>query len=396
MRQLKKSAAEPLVEELRGPELEELENPFRRESDPLAPGALGRRLTGFGDAGVELTRETAADALGFEKSEKSLGLGLLYFGAALAFYAATLASAYLFENPAIRFAASIINGLAIGILFIAGHDACHGALTPYDSVNRWIARISFLPSLHTYSAWVYSHNILHHGWTNLKSRDPVYAPKSRDEYDALTPLEKLKERIYRSFAGVGFLYLDTIWLQYEFLPDKRTRNAISRYGNFGFDRVFVLSFLILHILGVILLTDTAQRAAVSLALGLVAPFLVWNWLMGFVTYLHHTHPAIRWFDTVREWSFVESQVEGSAHVIFPAALDFALLRIMQHTAHHICPEIPLYRLRGYQKALDRYAVNYKLTWKNAMTVFRTCKLYDYAGHQWVPFKAVRANGPKIG
>src|SRR5262249_24761603 len=40
----------------------------------------------------------------------------------------------------------LLNGILIGVLFIVGHDACHGILTPHRWLNRLLGRLCLLPS----------------------------------------------------------------------------------------------------------------------------------------------------------------------------------------------------------------------------------------------------------
>ena len=81
----------------------------------------------------------------------------------------------------------ILAGHAIAILFVAGHDACHQALTPHQWLNRWIGRLVFIPSLHCASLWILSHNRIHHAWTCLRGRDYVWEPMSPADFAAASP-----------------------------------------------------------------------------------------------------------------------------------------------------------------------------------------------------------------
>jgi fatty acid desaturase len=69
--------------------------------------------------------------------------------------------------------------LAIVRLFIIGHDACHGSLTDHAALNKLLGRIAFLPSLTPYSLWRVGHNVVHHGFNNLKGRDFVWSRSTR-------------------------------------------------------------------------------------------------------------------------------------------------------------------------------------------------------------------------
>ena len=95
--------------------------------------------------------------------------------------------------------------------------------------------------------------------------------------------------------------------------------------------------------------------------------------MGFVIYVQHTHPEVAWFDKRDEWQKRLGFITTTVNVVVPK-------RMCQ----------PLYRLRAAQEALKnavpQLARVYVLTWKRYWATVRTCKLYDYANHQWMDFK----------
>ncbi len=111
----------------------------------------------------------------------AIGLMLLDF----AVWALLLAGTVMLEATWAKLLCGLAAGFVIGRLFILGHDACHQSLTPHRTLNKWIGRIAFLPSLTPYSLWDVGHNVVHHGYTNLKGFDFVWAPLTQQEYQAL-------------------------------------------------------------------------------------------------------------------------------------------------------------------------------------------------------------------
>jgi len=91
-------------------------------------------------------------------------------------------------------------------LFLIGHDACHGSFFKSQLLNDIFGRVAFLPSMTAFSLWDVGHNVAHHGFNNLKGRDQVWAPYSKEEFDALPRYRQVLERIYRSGAGWGLYY----------------------------------------------------------------------------------------------------------------------------------------------------------------------------------------------
>ncbi|MGN8554850.1 UNVERIFIED_CONTAM: fatty acid desaturase, partial [Microbacterium sp. SLM126] len=187
----------------------------------------------------------------------------------------------------------VLAGLIIARLFIIGHDACHQSLTDHRGLNKWLGRLTFLPSLTPYSLWEVGHNVVHHGYTNLKGFDFVWAPYSLDEFRALPRRRRVMERIYRNGFGAGLYYLIEIWWFKLFFPSKRqmaTRRAI-----FLWDCTLVAAFGALWIGALAwLAVATGQSVLLMVGTGFVLPFLVWNTTVGFVLYVHHTHTSVAW------------------------------------------------------------------------------------------------------
>jgi omega-6 fatty acid desaturase (delta-12 desaturase) len=134
---------------------------------------------------------------------------------------------------------------------------------------------------------------------------------------------------------------------------------------------------------------SAGAALVTAGLAVLVPFAIWNWISAFVTFQHHTHPRVAWFDRRDEWAFYHGQVRGTTHVVFPFGANLVLHRIMEHTAHHVDPLIPFYRLPTSQERLEeRHAtvvVVIQWTVRELLRTVAACKLYDYRVHRWMRF-----------
>jgi hypothetical protein len=48
-------------------------------------------------------------------------------------------------------------------------------------------------------------------------------------------------------------------------------------------------------------THDARSFWVTLSIACIIPFVLWNWTVGLVVYLHHTHPDVQWYAERREW-----------------------------------------------------------------------------------------------
>jgi omega-6 fatty acid desaturase (delta-12 desaturase) len=299
-----------------------------------------------------------------------------------------LTTVILAHGLATKMAGAVVAGFVTGRLFIIGHDACHQSLTPHRTLNRWLGRIAFLPSLTPYSLWEVGHNVVHHGYTNLKGVDFVWAPLTQQEYGSLSRSRRLLERTYRSGWAPGLYYMVEIWWRRMFFPTKA--NMPSRRPVFFRDCVLVSGYGVLWLGAVLWAAHASGQSMLLLALlGFVVPFLFWCAMIGFVVYVHHTHVRIRWHAERDEWSRAGPFVTTTVHLTFPWRIGSLLHHIMEHTAHHVDMSIPLYRLADAQQKLEELLpqriVVQRFSWRWYFDTAKRCKLYDFDADCWTGF-----------
>ena len=313
---------------------------------------------------------------------------LLAFGVDIALFAGGIALSLLVHTFWIKLLGSVSTTVGIVRLFLIGHDACHGAYFRYPKLNEIIGRIAFLPSLTAFSLWDVGHNIAHHGFNNLKGRDQVWAPLSKDEFDALPRWRRMLERFYRSGVGYGAYYFVELWWKKLFFATKRQIGS-SRL-KYKLDSVLVtVGFVVWVSIVAFVAHRTEQNFWLLLVLAVLVPFAIWNAIMGFVVYVHHTHPGIAWFKKRRDWQRFRAYLTATAQVRFPFGLDRLLHNIMEHNAHHLNTRIPMFALRRAQRALQERFHNefqaYRMDWRGFRACVSSCKLYDFANHCWLDF-----------
>ncbi|MDE3010802.1 MAG: fatty acid desaturase [Pseudomonadota bacterium] len=326
---------------------------------------------------------------------RSTATALLLLAFDVALFSGTIALTVLAQSLALKLLAGVAAGLLTGRLFILGHDACHQSFTPHRGLNRVLGRIAFLPSLTPYSLWDVGHNVVHHGYTNLKGFDFVWAPLTLAEYLALPAWRRTLERIYRSGWGAGIYYFIEMWWLRMYFP--RSAYLGARRAVFTRDCLLVTAFALAWIGGLgVAAGATGQSALLLIATGFVLPFVVWNYMIGFVVYVHHTHTAVSWHDDKAVWAKAQPFVSTTVHLTFPCGIGAALHHIMEHTAHHVDMGVPLYRLEAAQQLLeDRLPGCIIVQPFSVRWYFETaqrCKLYDFQRHQWTDFDG-RATAP---
>ncbi|WP_228124507.1 fatty acid desaturase [Glaciimonas soli] len=303
-----------------------------------------------------------------------------------------------FRNIAAKLLFGVVAGFVIGRLFILGHDACHQSFTPNRRLNRWIGRLVFLPSLTPYSLWDVGHNVVHHGYTNLKGFDFVWHPLSLDEFQALPRWRQLLERIYRSGWAPWLYYFIEMWWQRMYFPSRK--KMPTRRPVFTWDGVLVTAAAMVWVAGLAAAAIiTKQSIGITLLAGFALPFLFWNAMIGFVVYVHHTHTNIAWYDDKVAWAAAQPFVSTTVHLTFRYRFGALMHNIMEHTAHHVDMSIPLYRLQEAQKILEvmlplRIVIQ-KFSWRWYFDTARRCKLYDFRRRCWTDFSGQPTSGAEV-
>ena len=330
-------------------------------------------------------------------SAKATLLAVALLAADYTLLLAALAGTVLLPALWAKLSCGVAAGFVTGRLFIIGHDACHQSLTPHRALNRWIGRIAFLPSLTPYSLWDVGHNVVHHGYTNLKGFDFVWAPCTREEYDAMPAARRLLDRLYRSGWAPGLYYMLEIWWKRMFFPSRRhmpTRRAV-----FLLDNLLVSGFALAWIAALAVAARAAGQGVIAVLLaGFVVPFLFWCAMIGFVVYVHHTHVAVSWHDDRAAWAKAQPFVSTTVHLTFPLRIGALLHHIMEHTAHHVDMGIPLYRLRQAQSKLEELLpgriVVQPFSWRWYFETARRCKLYDFGRRCWTDYAGRATSEPR--
>ncbi|MBC7416359.1 MAG: fatty acid desaturase [Herminiimonas sp.] len=306
-------------------------------------------------------------------------LGLLTFA---------LAAAAWLQAPLAKLVCGLVAGLVIGRLFILGHDACHQSFTVHRRLNSWLGRLLFLPSLTPYSLWSVGHNVVHHGYTNLKDFDFVWQPLSLQEFDALSPWRQRLERIYRSGWAPGLYYVIEMWWKRMYFPSKK--QMPTRRASFVWDGLLVTGAAVLWLGAMLWIAGaTGQSLPLQALTTFVVPLVSWMTLIGFVVYVHHTHVDVAWYQDKAAWAAAQPFVTTTVHLKFGCGFGSVLHHIMEHTAHHVDMSVPLYRLKGVQQLLEDKLPGHIVIQKFSLGWYREtarrCKLYDYERRCWTDY-----------
>ncbi len=321
-------------------------------------------------------------------ADKQTFKAILLLASDIVIWFALIAGVIFIENLFVKIILGNVAGFWIGRLFILGHDACHQSYTPHRELNKVLGRIAFFPSLTPFSLWEIGHNVVHHGQTNLKGFDFVWAPASLKEFQAMPIWRQNLERIYRSGWGPVIYYMVEIWWNKMFFPSRKHMPSTRK--------IFKQDSLLSAAFGLIWLSSLTYFAIITnqsiftiIFCGFVIPYLFWNGMIGWVVYVHHTHPSVSWYDNKSEWLRAQPFVSTTVHLTFKHHFGSLLHHIMEHTAHHVDMGVPLYQLCDAQDKLEELLpgriIKQPFSWSWYFETAKLCKLYDFQNKYWLDF-----------
>ena len=315
--------------------------------------------------------------------QRSMWITFFWFAVDLFFYMLAMCGVFMADSLLLKLFFGLIAGIATSSMFVWAHDAAHGSLFK----NKWVAEILgtifMLPSLNMYRLWSYGHNRVHHGFTSFSPLDWIWRPLTIDEYANLTKMKKMLYRVERSLYGCGLHYIYKVWWpkMVMFVP-----------SDLGADKVFairvdkLISLLFALVVGFVYYRHGGYMSAI-IAVGM--PFIVFNYVISLIVYLHHTHPKIPFFDERAEWNHTIGALYCTTVIYSNWLVDTITHHIMIHTPHHVDIRIPFYRLKtaltSIKQHYSQYLHEYNMDMATLKQIFKSCKLYDYHKHVWYNF-----------
>lgn len=220
-------------------------------------------------------------------------------------------------------------------LFIIQHDCGHGTFFRKRATNDWVGRILGVFTLTPYDYWRRTHATHHATCGNLTRRGMGdITTLTLQEYQSLSLLGRLQYRVYRHpivlFAvGPAYLYLLHQRLPVGLMRDGWRPWVSTMATNAGILVTFALLIWLMGLKAFLMV----HMPIVALA----ASFGVW------LFYVQHQFEDTLWDDDA-DWDVHEAALHGSSHYDLPAVLRWFTGNIGMHHVHHLCSQIPFYRL----------------------------------------------------
>jgi omega-6 fatty acid desaturase (delta-12 desaturase) len=264
-------------------------------------------------------------------------------------------------------------------LFLIQHDCGHRAFVANRHANDWIGRVISVLTLTPYDYWRRTHS-LHHATSGNLARRGIgdVDTLTVEEYRARTPSERLRYRIYRHpivMFGVGPAYL--------FLLQHRLPMGMMREGwrpwlsTMGTTAAFAVG-----------------AGAMIWAIGLKAFLLIHVpiFLVGaaagvWLFYVQHQFEETTW-EKSEDWNVRDAALLGSSYYDLPGVLKWFTANIGVHHVHHLCSQIPYYRLTEVLRDHPELREVGHLTLWQSVKCARLV-LWDEASRRLVSFRQLR-------
>ncbi len=266
-------------------------------------------------------------------------------------------------------------------LFLIQHDCGHGAMFKKRATNDWVGRVLGVLTFTPYDAWKRSHAIHHASSGNLDERgvgdiDTLTVA----EYRALSPLGKLRYRIYRNpivmfIFGPALLFIVLHRLPVNMLREGGWRSWASVMGTNAALAVIIVALCWL----------IGWEAFLKVELPIIAiGASIGVWLF----YIQHQFEDTFWLRD-GEWNVHDAALYGSSHYDLPGFLPWLTANIGVHHVHHLYSRIPYYKLPQVLRDFPELRNVHRITLLDSLRCIKL-RLWDEQQKRLVSFAEARA------
>lgn len=220
-------------------------------------------------------------------------------------------------------------------IFILQHDCGHGSFFRTQALNTWVGRLLGVLTMTPFDLWKRKHAIHHAGHGSLDHRGiGDITTLTVDEYMAKGKWGQIMYRLYRHPVIMFVIGPAYVFLLEHRLPFKDMNNGVMPWASTLSTNAGIIAFaaIMMWQFGVyefLLIQIPVTMVAASLGV----------WLF----FIQHQFEDTVW-DRRPHWNRKDAALYGSSHYDLPAPLRWLSGNIGIHHVHHICAQIPFYRL----------------------------------------------------
>ena len=265
-------------------------------------------------------------------------------------------------------------------IFIIQHDCGHGSFFKTEAANRWVGRILGIATLTPFDLWKRKHAIHHAGSGSLDHRGiGDITTLTVEEYKARKRMGRILYRLYRNpiimfVIGPAYVFLlehrlpfgdmKNGWMPW--LSTLSTNAGIAVAASLLIWQLGLFNFLIIQV----------PVTLVAASLGV--------WLF----FIQHQFEDTVW-DRRPAWDRREAALHGSSHYDLPPVLRWLSGNIGIHHVHHLCSQIPYYRLPTILKDYPELKDISRITLWQSIKCSRLA-LWDTESYRLLSFKEAKA------
>ncbi|MEM6782052.1 MAG: fatty acid desaturase [Pseudomonadota bacterium] len=251
-------------------------------------------------------------------------------------------------------------------IFVLQHDCGHGSFlnskNANDNIGRFLSLLTFVP----YDAWRRAHNKHHATSGNIDQRcvggvDTITV----SEYQALSHVKKFFYRFYRSplfLIFVGSPLHVIIEQRLPFNHDTIFHDGFKTVPTKSLWKSVMLTNLSLFVFWGALAFLLGFGALLAIYLPVL---IVTSWIGGWLFYVQHQFEDTYW-EKADNWDRQEAALMGSSYYALPKILQWFTGSIGLHHIHHLCSQIPNYKLQDCMDAQPLLSTINKMTIKDSL------------------------------
>ena len=264
-------------------------------------------------------------------------------------------------------------------LFVIQHDCGHRSLFRSRWINDLIGRAIGVITLTPYGYWRRAHASHHANSGNLDRRGiGDIETLTVSEYNALSRWRKITYRLYRHpivLFGLGPSYLFMVKHRFPFdLPRTQKGSWASVLGT----NIAIACLLT----AMALLVGPVDFIKIQLPLVLLGSSAgVW------LFFVQHQYETAYWRRS-EDWDFYAAALHGSSHYRLPKALQWMTASIGLHHVHHVCSQIPNYRLQECLDCIPELKAAPRLTMAQGLGC-ATLSLWDEQAGRMIRFRDLK-------
>lgn len=256
-------------------------------------------------------------------------------------------------------------GLLIRI-FIFQHDCGHGSFFTSKEMNTWTGRILGLLTVTPYDFWRRAHN-KHHATSGDLDRRSVGGIDTitKREYEALSKRNQFLYRLYRNPIILLLIGTPFYVLILQRLPYNQATNFCNGYQSISARSIWK-SVILTNIFMAVFYGSIAMLIGGGTLLAIYLPILIMtSWIGGWLFFIQHQFEETYW-ESSDNWDRQEAAIHGSSYYHMPKILQWFTGNIGLHHIHHLCSQIPNYRLQECMDDMPVLSEINKITLKKSL------------------------------